>query len=92
VVFTPAPRRSRADFGRRIGRGGVRLDPRTRLLYDDVRLYVNGEDRAMPAEGADALRALADRRTLTASECARLPKAALDLLFEWQQHGFLHGA
>jgi 50S ribosomal protein L16 3-hydroxylase len=92
VVFTPAARRSRADFARRIGRAGIHLDPRTQLLYDDARLYVNGEDRAMPAEGADALRALADRRALDARECSRLPKAAFDLLFEWHGHGFLDSA
>ena len=92
VVFTPGARRSRADFARRIGRSGIHLDPRTQLLYDDVRLYVNGEDRAMPTGGADSLRALADHRALNARECARLPKAAFDLLFDWHAHGFLDSA
>jgi len=89
VVFTRGVRRSRADFGRRIGRQGVRLDPRTQLLYDDARVYVNGEDRPMPGSGANALRDLADRRALAPQACADLEPDVIDLLHDWQRHGFL---
>jgi 50S ribosomal protein L16 3-hydroxylase len=89
VVFACGVRRSRADFERRIGRSGVRLDRRTQLLYDDARLYINGEDRPMPASGASALRELADRRALAPQACAALAPEVIDLLHDWQRHGFL---
>jgi len=89
VVFIPGARRSRADFARRIGRAGIRLDRRTQLLYDDVRLYINGEDFAVPASGVNALRTLADRRALSAEVCADLPAEVVALLHDWQRHGFL---
>jgi 50S ribosomal protein L16 3-hydroxylase len=89
VVFARGVRRSRADFARRIARKGVRLDPRTQLLYDDARVYVNGEDRAMPASSANALRDLADRRALAPQACGGLAPDVIDLLHDWQRHGFL---
>jgi 50S ribosomal protein L16 3-hydroxylase len=89
VLFVPGTRRSRADFARRIARAGIRLDRRTQLLYDDARLYINGEDLAVTASGVNALRALADRRALPAEACADLPAEVVALLHEWQRHGFL---
>ena len=89
VAFAPGARRSRTDFARWIGRAGIRLDRRTQLLYDDARLYINGEDLAVPVPGVNALRALADRRALSAVMCADLPAEVIALLHEWQRHGFL---
>ncbi|HSQ80379.1 MAG TPA: cupin domain-containing protein [Casimicrobiaceae bacterium] len=89
VVF-PAPRAlSRQAFARRIARDGVALDRRTQLLYDDDRLYVNGDDIAMPRAGRAALRRLADARRLSARDCATLPASTLGLLHDWHRHGFL---
>jgi len=89
IVFTRGPRRSRSQFERRIASAGVRLDRRTQLLYDDRRCYINGEDLTMPASGADALRQLADRRALSAQACATLPPEVVQLLHDWQRHGFV---
>jgi 50S ribosomal protein L16 3-hydroxylase len=89
VIFARSGRRSRRDFERRLGRFGVRLDRRTRLLYDDARLYINGEDVAVRASDANALRELADRRALAPQACTVLPREVVDLLYDWQQHGFL---
>jgi 50S ribosomal protein L16 3-hydroxylase len=90
VAFTRPPRPSRPAFERRIHRDGVRLDRRAQLLYDDTRYYLNGEDAVLPGgEGRRALRRLADRRLLTARECARLAPETLDLLYDWHRHGFL---
>ena len=89
VVFTPGPHRSRAEFRRSIGRGGIRLDRRTQLLYDDARWYVNGEDAPLPASGRVALRELANRRALPAATCARLSNEMIDLLHDWHRHGFV---
>ncbi|HJU21899.1 MAG TPA: cupin domain-containing protein [Casimicrobiaceae bacterium] len=89
VVFDPPPRTTRVQFRRRVAREGVRLDRRTQLLYDDARLYINGDDAPMPDSGVDALRTLANTRALAASACATLPADALDLLYDWHRHGFL---
>ena len=89
VVFTHPPRRPRPAFERRVGRDGVRLDRRTQLLYDDARYYLNGDDALLPDRDRPALRRLADRRLLTAKECATLAPETMDLLHDWHRHGFL---
>ena len=78
------------DAGSRLTRHqGVRLDPRTRLLYDDQHVFINGE--ACRAGGADArlLRRLADERVLGAADLAKLSAPARALLNEWAQAGWL---
>ena len=89
VVFAAHPRASRARFAQAIGRRGIRLDARTRMLYDDARYYVNGEDAPLPAVDRDALRSLADRRMLATAECRALAPETIDLLHRWHRHGFL---
>ncbi|HEV2220478.1 MAG TPA: cupin domain-containing protein, partial [Casimicrobiaceae bacterium] len=90
VVFTAPPPLSRSVFERRIARDGVALDRRSQLLYDNVRLYMNGEDVARPRAGAAALKRLADERRLAARDCAALPASTIALLHDWHGHGFLH--
>jgi 50S ribosomal protein L16 3-hydroxylase len=68
-------------------RRGIRLDPRTLLLFDNARMYVNGEAIAVPVAQRVLLRALADRRTLTPG--AKLPRALCSLLHRWYRHGWL---
>ncbi len=77
-----APRRLRA----------VRLDARSRMLYDARHIFINGE--SWRAAGADArlMRRLADRRVLSADDLARASPAALDLLREWCAAGWLQEA
>ena len=67
---------------------GVVLDRRTRMLYDDINIYINGECHAAPARQRSPLRKLADRRCLTAVEVAALPAALRDLLLDWQHAGW----
>jgi 50S ribosomal protein L16 3-hydroxylase len=73
------------------GAGGVRLDARSRMMYDPRHVYLNGE--AFAARGRDArlMRQLADRRQLPAADCARLSPPAAALLAEWVAAGWLHG-
>lgn len=69
---------------------GVRLDPRTRMMYDDQRIFANGE--SWRAAGADAklLRRLADARSLSAKDVARCSDDVRDLLDQWAEDGWLH--
>jgi 50S ribosomal protein L16 3-hydroxylase len=90
VVFErPVALLRHAVFAARIARRGLALDRATQILYDDVALYVNGRAIA-PPRAAAPLRRLADRRALTAAECARLPTSAVALLHDWYRHGFVH--
>jgi 50S ribosomal protein L16 3-hydroxylase len=68
----------------------LRLDRRTRMLYDVHHVYINGE--AFRAAGRDAVlvRRLADRRALAARELARLSPEARALVEEWRRAGWLH--
>lgn len=71
--------------------GGVVLDRRTRMMYDDHHVFINGE--AFRAAGADArlLRRLADQRGLEAREVARASEALQAWLAEAHASGWLHG-
>jgi 50S ribosomal protein L16 3-hydroxylase len=82
-VWFEAPRK-RAQLSR-----GLRLDRRTRMMYDAQHLFINGE--AFRAGGRDAmlLRRLADRRGLAAVEVARLSTQARATLDEWAAAGWL---
>lgn len=68
---------------------GVRLDRRSRMLYDDRHVFINGE--AFRAAGRDArlLRRLADERRLLPLECRSLSGGAAELLQEWLDDGWL---
>jgi 50S ribosomal protein L16 3-hydroxylase len=66
----------------------VHLSPRTRMLYDEQHIFINGE--ALRASGRDAqlMRLLADSRTLSATHIQRLSAAAHNLLSQWVQDGW----
>jgi len=83
VWFTPAP-------GTATGRGGLRLDPRSRMLYDDRHLYLNGESWRMGGRDARWLRRLADRRALGARGRAALSADASAIVDDWLAAGWLH--
>lgn len=73
------------------GRGeGLALHRKSRMLYDDRHVFINGE--AFRAGGRDAtvLRRLADERRIDASMLARLSPGARQLLDEWSVAGWLH--
>jgi 50S ribosomal protein L16 3-hydroxylase len=70
--------------------GALRLDRRTRMLYDEHHVFINGE--SYRAAGADArlMRELADNRCLPAARVARASPEAQALLQEWHTAGWLH--
>jgi 50S ribosomal protein L16 3-hydroxylase len=84
------PRRRTRDLAARLRRDGVRLDPRTRLLYLERRFGINGEVVEPPRSARLVLRALADGRALDRAACTALPSAAEDLLLDWLHAGWLH--
>jgi 50S ribosomal protein L16 3-hydroxylase len=71
------------------GAGGVRLDQRTRALYDDAHVFINGESFRASGRDARLMRRLADQRTLTADEVGSLSDAAGELLADWLAAGWV---
>lgn len=69
--------------------GAVRLDRRTRMMYDDRHIFINGE--SFRAGGADArlMRTLADQRALDARQVVRASEDAKALLQDWFEAGWL---
>jgi len=67
----------------------VKLDAKTRMLYDAHHVFINGE--SYRAKGADAvlMRQLADQRQLPALAMRKASQDALDLLADWQAAGWI---
>lgn len=72
------------------GRAGVVLDRRTRMLYDEQHVFINGESYRAAGRDAVLMRRLADLRTLSAAEVARASAAARELLLAWCEDGWAH--
>ena len=68
----------------------IRLDRRTRMMYDQHHIFMNGE--SYRARGADAtlMRRLADRRELSFKDVRAASAQARDLLGDWHSAGWLH--
>lgn len=91
VFFDPPARPlSRPAFLARARRHGVRLDPRTQLLYDDRSIFINGSVQRWPATGAAAIRKLANARALPARSLAAAGREAATVLHDWYRHGYVH--
>jgi 50S ribosomal protein L16 3-hydroxylase len=71
--------------------GDLRLDRRTRMMYDRGFVFINGESFRAAGRDARLMRRLADARVLTASEWRALSAGASGLLREWAAAGWLHG-
>jgi 50S ribosomal protein L16 3-hydroxylase len=71
-------------------KGDARLDARSRMMYDENHVFINGE--SWRASGADAvlMRVLADRRALPSADIARASADARSLLASWAEAGWLH--
>lgn len=68
--------------------GRVVLDRRTRMMYDDHHIFINGEGYRAAGRDATLMRRLADQRQLEAAECARLGAQAKALLQSWCEAGW----
>ncbi|MFW9616455.1 JmjC domain-containing protein [Aquabacterium sp.] len=69
---------------------GVRLDARTRMVYDDDRVFANGESWRAAGKDARHLRQLADKRFLDARTVSQVSEDLRELLDQWAQDGWLH--
>ena len=71
--------------------GAVRLDRRTKMMFDAKHIFINGE--SFNAAGLDAtlMRLLSDERCLSQQEVGRISTEARALLQVWLESGWLHG-
>ena len=90
VLSEPKPRVSFDAASALPGVCGVRLDRRTRMMYDASFVFVNGESFRAAGRDAKLMRRLADLRLLRPSETQGLSKAAFELLSLWAEAGWLH--
>jgi 50S ribosomal protein L16 3-hydroxylase len=89
VVFSrPHRPLAPARFALRYRALGLRLDPRTRMLFRSRDYFVNGERVEAPAGARGRLSRLADERSLRPGGPASKP--FLRLLHEWYLAGWLH--
>ena len=68
---------------------GVRLAPASRMMYDERHVYLNGESFRAGGRDARLMHGLANARSLSARDCARLSEAARDLVLQWLSQGWL---
>ena len=83
VWFDPAP-----NAGWQLGQGLV-LDRRTRMLYDERHIFINGEGFRVAGKDARLLRQLADVRALSDMEAAALSPDAQEAVAQWCEAGWL---
>ncbi|MFD1710935.1 cupin domain-containing protein [Ottowia sp. GY511] len=69
---------------------GVRLDRRTRMLYDEDHVFINGEGFSASGRDARTMRLLADQRRLDAKGVKALSAGARSLLQQWCDAGWIH--
>ena len=67
----------------------VRLDPRSRMLYDDDHVFLNGESYRASGRDAALMRRLADARSLDVAALSGLSAGARELVMGWLQSGWL---
>lgn len=72
-----------------LGKGLV-LDRKTKMLYDQRYVYINGESWRCAGADARALRSLADQRFLNHKQIQQFSETLLAVLDEWGQSGWLH--
>lgn len=83
----PAYTLAREEFMDRARKTGLRLDLKSRMLFRDGNLYLNGEAYAPGDEASRSLRPLADDLALLPQQALGLE--ALELLYQWYLHGYV---
>ena len=87
VVFGHAHRMPAARFARAAAARGLRLDPKSRMLFSGRMVFINGETATPDAAARKALRVLADRRCLPPAAC--VDAATWKLLYPWYRAGYI---
>ena len=70
----------------------VRLDRRTKMLFDAKHIFINGESFRAAGKDAKLLRKLANEKTLSKALAAQLSDNAAELMQAWWEEGWWHSA
>jgi 50S ribosomal protein L16 3-hydroxylase len=68
---------------------GIRLDRRTRMMFDAHHVFINGESFTASGRDATLMRVLANERVLSARDVCKLSVQALNLVNAWWGTGWL---
>ena len=68
---------------------GIRLDGRSRMMYDDQHIYLNGESFRASGRDRRLMRKLADERCLRSSDVRLLSPGAAALVHDWLEAGWM---
>jgi 50S ribosomal protein L16 3-hydroxylase len=68
----------------------VSLDRRSKMMYDEHHIFLNGESWRAAGKDAVLMRQLADTRELSQDALLKASSEALSLLMEWCDDGWLH--
>ena len=80
------------DEGQAVARlDAIRLDRRTRMMYDAQHVFINGESWRAAGRDARLLHQLADERSLDAAQLRGSSAAARALMSDWCAAGWAHG-
>ena len=72
--------------------GALRLDRRTKMMFDAKHVFINGEAFLAGGKDATLIRRLADQRRLNAAQVGTLSVGAQALLQQWIEAGWVHAA
>jgi len=68
----------------------VYLDRRTKMLFDEKHIFINGESFKAAGKDAKLLRKLANEKTLSKALAAQLSDNAAELMQAWWEEGWWH--
>ena len=69
--------------------GSLRLDRKTKMMFDASHIFINGESFLASGKDAKLLRQLANERVLDAGAFDKLSAQAHELLLDWQDAGWI---
>ena len=69
----------------------VALDQRSRMMYDERHVFINGEGFRASGRDATLMRRLSDERELDCAALAHISADARTLLLSWIEAGWAHG-
>ena len=70
--------------------GPLRLDRRTKMMFDARHVFINGESFRASGRDATLMRRLSDERCLSREDIKRVSAEARSLLQGWVEAGWLH--
>jgi len=71
-------------------KSGLRLDRRTKMMFDAHHIFINGESFTATGKDALAMRQLANQRELNVKQVQKISAQARELVLSWVQAGWLH--